>query len=117
MPRALGLTRVAVVEDHQLFAESLEVALTLEGHDVHRIEVPEGTPPAGWLLTALLRVRPRVVLLDLDLGPGGPGTRLIEPLVRTRAAVGVVTGETREAVWGECLRRSARATRSWPRSG
>ncbi len=110
MPRALGLTRVAVVEDHLLFAESLEVALTLEGHDVHRIEVPVQTAvPAGWLLTALLRVRPRVVLLDLDLGSAGPGTRFIEPLVRSRAAVVVVTGDTREAVWGECLRRGARA--------
>lgn len=107
MPRALGLTRVAVVEDHLLFAESLEVALTLEGHDLHRIAITESMS-ASALLSAILRVRPRVVLLDLDLGQMHSGLGLIGPLTSAGVAVVVVTGTTDPARWGECLRYGAR---------
>ncbi len=87
MPRTLGLTRVAIVEDHRLFAESLEIALTLEGHDVTRIPITDGRNAADAVLAATLKARPRVVLLDLDLGAAGTGIRLIRPLVRAGAAV------------------------------
>ncbi len=107
MPRTLGLTRVAIVEDHRLFAESLEIALTLEGHDVTRIPITEGRNAADAVLAATLKARPRVVLLDLDLGAAGTGIRLIRPLVRAGAAVVVVTSEDREARWGECLAHGA----------
>lgn len=107
MPRALGLTRVALVEDHLLFAESLEVALSLEGHDVARVPLP-ATGGSSGLLASLLRTRARVVLLDLDLGDAGTGLRLIQPLVRSGAAVVVVTGESDQARWGECLVYGAR---------
>ena len=33
--------RILIVEDHALFAESLELALTMEGYDVRRLPVPE----------------------------------------------------------------------------
>lgn len=107
MPRALGLTRVAIVEDHLLFAESLEVALSLEGHDVVRIPLDEGMSSSA-LLSALLRAQARIVLLDLDLGEAGSGVRLIQPLVRSGAAVVVVTGDGDRARWGECLVYGAR---------
>ncbi len=107
MPRALGLTRVAIVEDHLLFAESLEVALSLQGHDVQRITLAAGMT-SSTLLAALLKTRPRVVLLDLDLGAAGSGVRLIQPLVRSGAQVVVVTGDSDRARWGECLVYGAR---------
>lgn len=107
MPRSLGLTRVAIVEDHLLFAESLDVALTLEGHEVHRVPLTDGLTSAG-LLSALLRTQARVVLLDLDLGEVGSGVRLIQPLVTAGMAVVVVTGDSDRARWGECLVHGAR---------
>ena len=32
--------RVLIIDDHLLFAESLELALSLEGYDVRRLELP-----------------------------------------------------------------------------
>lgn len=107
MPGPLGMTRVAVVEDHVLFAEALDVALTLEGYDVHRQPVTENAM-SGQLLTGLLHARPHIVLLDLDLAGGGNGVRLVEPLTRSGIAVVVVTGSMDRARWGECLRYGAR---------
>lgn len=107
MTRKLGVTRVAIVEDHTLFAESLDVALTLEGHDVHRIAIDEGASSSTSVLAAVLRVRPRVVLLDLGLGEACNGVHLIEPVARSGAVVVVVTSATDRAVWGECLHHGA----------
>ncbi|MGI8523677.1 MAG: LuxR C-terminal-related transcriptional regulator [Nocardioides sp.] len=107
MPRALGLTRVGIVEDHHLFAEALDVALTLEGHDVHRVPLVEPVS-TNQLVSAVLRVRPRVALLDLDLGTSADGARLVEPLVRSGIQVVIVTASRDESRWGECLRHGAR---------
>jgi two-component system nitrate/nitrite response regulator NarL len=108
MPRSLGLTRIAIVEDHALFAEALDVALTLEGHDVQRVAVDDQTAAPGALLATCLRLRPKVVLLDLDLGPTGNGVRLVRPLTRSGIAVVVVTASIDRARWGESLSHGAR---------
>lgn len=108
MPRPRALTRVALVEDHALFAESLDVALTLEGYDVHRIPVSPSIGSASLLLPTILRAHPHIVLLDLDLGSAGNGARLIEPLTRSGVFVAVVTASAEAARWGECLRYGAR---------
>lgn len=100
--------RVALVEDHALFAESLEIALSMEGHDVRRVRLPEAARSASSLLKRILRVEPRIVLLDLDLGQHGNAAPLIEPLSRAGVAVMVVTGSADRARWGECLRLGAR---------
>ena len=63
---------------------------------------------AGQLLAGLLRLKPRVVLLDLDLGSAGSGVRLVEPLTQAGVAVVVLTGNTDRARWGECIRHGAR---------
>ncbi|MEO9326143.1 response regulator transcription factor [Nocardioides sp. C4-1] len=110
MPRAGDLMRLVVVEDHVLFAESLETALTLEGHHVDRVEVAAHATTTG-LVAAALRSRPQVALLDLDLG-AQTGLRLVAPLTQAGVAVVVVTGEVDEARWGECLRSGARAVLS-----
>lgn len=98
--------RVLIIEDHTLFAESLELALSLEGYDVRRADTESGS--ASTLLSAAIRARPRVVLLDLDLGRIGPGTRLIHPLVSAGINVVVVTAFNDEVRAGECLRHGAR---------
>jgi two-component system, NarL family, nitrate/nitrite response regulator NarL len=101
--------RVVIIEDHALFAESLELALSMEGYDVRRIPLPPGGSPAQ-LVAATTRLNPRVVLVDLDLGHLGDGARIIHPIARTGANVVVVTASTDEARWGECIRYGARKT-------
>jgi two-component system nitrate/nitrite response regulator NarL len=100
--------RITIVEDHVLFAESLELALTFEGYDVRRVTVPEKRQSPGALIATLLRRRPRVVLLDLDLGQFGEGEQLIAPLARAGINVIVVTASVDRARWGEAVRYGAR---------
>lgn len=100
--------RVAIIEDHALFAESLELAMSLEGYDVRRAPSPVAGSSVNPLLAAVLRMRPRIVLLDLDLGPCGDGARLIAPMVAAHIQVVVVTGSQDRPRWGECLRNGAR---------
>lgn len=99
--------RVAIVDDHQLFAESLEITLGLERYDARRILLPDEGASTVNLAAAISRFRPDVVLLDLDLGRTGDGMRLIEPVRQTGAAVIIITGTTDRATWGECLELGA----------
>lgn len=99
---------MVLVEDHQLFAEALDVALSVEGYDVHRVPVPDDGAAPATLVSRVARHRPRVVLLDLDLGGFGDGIRLVEPLTRSGAEVVVVTGDTDQARWGDAIRHGAR---------
>ena len=111
-PTSRRAFRVVIIEDHALFAESLELALSMEGYDVRRLQLPaEGGSPAQ-LVAAATRLNPRVVLVDLDLGRFGDGARIIHPIARTGANVVVVTASSDEARWGECLRYGARKTLS-----
>jgi two-component system nitrate/nitrite response regulator NarL len=100
---AAGPDRVAIVEDHGLFAEALEVALGLEHHEVYRVPLADHTMTTGQLLTAVLRSDPGLVLLDLDLGAAGNGMRLVTPLTEAGVPVVVFTGNIDPARWGECL--------------
>lgn len=100
--------RILIVEDHMLFAESLELALSLEGYDVRRIPVPEEERAPAALAASVVRLRPRVVLLDLDLGGFGDGLRLIAPLARSGVNVVVVTASIDRGRWGEAIRHGAR---------
>lgn len=100
--------RVAIVEDHSLFAEALEIAVEMEGYEVRRIPLPPGVHATTSLVVPILRAHPRVVLLDLDLGSYGNGVRLIEPLTRAGVAVVVVTASIDTARWGEALWCGAR---------
>ena len=74
---------------------------------MQRVPLPEeGGSDA--LLAAVVRARPRIALLDLDLGRIGDGVRLITPLVKAGVNVVVVTGSNDRARWGQCLRYGAR---------
>ncbi len=100
--------RIVIVEDHLLFAESLELALTVEGYDVRRVAVPEKRQSPGALIATVLRRRPRVVFVDLDLGQFGEGEQLIGPLAKAGVNVIVVTASVDRARWGEAVRCGAR---------
>ncbi len=100
--------RILIVEDHVLFAESLELALSLEGYDARRVPVPTEERGTGALVAAMVRLRPRIVLLDLDLGGFGSGLRMIPMLARSGANVLVVTATTDKSRWGEAIWYGAR---------
>lgn len=91
-----------------LFAESLELVLSIEGYDVRRIPVPEDGSSPGTLLSSLVRLQPRIVLLDLDLGRFGDGIRLISVLASAGINVVVVTGSNDRSRWGEAVKLGAR---------
>jgi two-component system nitrate/nitrite response regulator NarL len=110
-----GVTRprlgVLIIDDHALFAECLELALGLNGYDVRRLPVDDDCT-AETLLAGVVRARPRIVLLDLDLGGAGDGDRLIGPMVNAGVHVIVVTAVTDRARWGESLGYGARTVLS-----
>lgn len=104
--------KVVIVDDHTLFAESLELALNFEGYDARRVELLEEPPSEAKLISLITRSQPRIVLLDLDLGQHGSGVRLIAPLARAGVDVVVVTSSTHEPDWGHALHAGARAVLS-----
>lgn len=105
-------TRVTLVEDHALFAESLDITLTMEGHQVRRVSIPTAGRSSAGLLATVLATHPHVVLLDLDLGHPFGGERLVQPMSTAGVAVVVVTGSPDRARWGECIRYGARTVLS-----
>ena len=100
--------RVLIVDDHVLFAESLELALSLEGYDVRRLELPEEGGSMATLRSLALRANPRTVILDLDLGRFGDGANLIPSLAHAHINVVVVTASQELGRWGQCMRLGAR---------
>lgn len=108
MPRGVELTRVTIVEDHDLFAEALDLAITLQGHTVDRVSAREHTTPSA-LFQAVVKRRPEVVLLDLDLGPTADGCRLVGPLSEAGLAVIVLSATEDRSRLGQCLAHGARA--------
>lgn len=72
------MTRVYLVDDHPLMREGLRALLEAKGHSV----VGESADPTE-ALADLLRLRPDVLLLDLNLG-GRSGFELLSELQRRR---------------------------------
>jgi two-component system, NarL family, nitrate/nitrite response regulator NarL len=105
---ARSSVRILIIEDHALFAESLDLALSLEGYDVRRIALPEVGGSMATLRALALRMRPRIALLDLDLGRFGDGGALIRPLSEAGTNVVVVTASPDQGRWGSCIRQGAR---------
>lgn len=87
-------TRVALVEDHAILAEALRVSLDLKGFDAISIPVSQNGGGRRELLHSVLKARPRVVIVDLDLGPAGDGSLLVRPLVEAGLRVLMVTAAT-----------------------
>ena len=86
---------VLIVDDQRLMADSLCVALRLEGFDpvVAAIADPHD------LVARIVADPPALVLLDLDLGGAlGDGADLVAPCVAAGARVLVLTG-TKDQLW------------------
>jgi DNA-binding NarL/FixJ family response regulator len=101
-------SKVVIIEDHDLFAETLDLALSMEGYLVRRLPPPARAGSPHLLLSAVARVDPRVVLLDLDLGAFGDASRLITPMAKQGANIVVVTASADRTRWGGCLYYGAR---------
>ena len=86
-PRTL---RALLVEDHQLLAQSVSLALGMEGVACV-VAGPEHMTTRDTLFALAVEARPDVVLLDLDLGDLGDGSRLVGPLVDLGCRVLVVS--------------------------
>ena len=95
--------RIAIVEDHQLLAESLRIALTARGLQVAVFGL--GSPAE--LRTSLVGAAPHVVLLDLDLGAAGSGLGLVRPLTERGIAVVVVSGSTDRLSYARAVEEGA----------
>ena len=98
-----GQAKVAIVDDHLLFAEALEIALLMERYAVRRIVLPGSGRTLASTAAAMIRCHFDVALVDLDLGRVGDGLSLVSPLSRAGTAVIVVTASEGHDRWGECL--------------
>lgn len=108
----VGTTRVAVVEKQALLAESLTLALAEHGFATSAVRAPEDMDDARVLLAPILRVRPKVVVLDPDLGETSDAMGLVRPLKRAGCAVVVVTPTCDDERWGQALALGAHAVLS-----
>ena len=98
------MTRVLIVEDHELLAQSLTFALRADGFDVHETHTKRGED----ILAAAADLQPDVVLLDLDIGGElGSSVSLIEPLGVQGAQVVMLTGITDRVRLAECVEAGA----------
>lgn len=95
--------QVLILEDHQLLSASLAAALQAEGYPV---VAPDLADRPG-LLAYITKERPRVALLDLDLGSFGSGEELLPSLVESGCRVLIVSANTDAAVTGRCLEAGA----------
>jgi DNA-binding NarL/FixJ family response regulator len=104
MPETPDLSRVLLVDDHELLSGTVAIALRQYGIEVH---IVSGPSPAA-IVDAARELAPVLVLLDLDLGPAlGSGLDLIGPLVEAGSRVVMVTGSTDRADLGACVAAGA----------
>ncbi len=96
--------RVIMIEDHELLAQSLQVALTGENVTVARVWSDDRDD----LLAQAKTLAPGLLLLDFDLGPRiGSAFGMIEPLSASGFDVVMLTGETNTLVLAQCLEEGA----------
>lgn len=96
--------RLLIVEDHELLAGTMALALRQRGLEVHTAAGP--SPDA--VVDTARQLAPVLVLLDLELGPPlGSGLDLIRPLTEAGARVVMVTGVTERARLGACVEAGA----------
>jgi DNA-binding NarL/FixJ family response regulator len=92
--------RLVIIDDHELLAATLAIALRMSGLDVETVAGPSAED-----VVAVVRKRaPVLVLLDLDLGPPlGSGLDLIAPLMAAGGRVVMMTGVEERARLGACI--------------
>lgn len=97
-------TRVVIVDDHQLLAQALGLALGRDGVACH---VPR-LGSTEELLAEISAIGPDLVLLDLELGGEiGDGSDLVTPLILLGARVIVVTASKDDDVLARTLASGA----------
>lgn len=102
-PPAPEPARLLLVDDHRLLVDTLEMSLTAAG-------LAASVAPCGSfdeVLAEAARVRPTLVVLDLDLQGAGYGYDLIGPLRELGAQVLVLTGTTDRMDLARCLEAGA----------
>jgi two-component system, NarL family, nitrate/nitrite response regulator NarL len=98
--------RVVIVERYALVAETFEIAIRATCEAIPVVTGHSGSTAA--VVVEVLRSRPDVALVDMDLGPVDC-ERLVEELAKAGVVVLVLTNHAGdEARSGECLRRGAR---------
>ena len=95
--------RVAIVEDHDLLAQSLGFALSNLGIHVTRV----ADLRAEAVIETLEGCELDLVLLDFDLGEAGIGLHLVRPITQLGLRVVMLTGETNRIVLAECVEAGA----------
>ncbi|MDQ1421819.1 MAG: hypothetical protein QOJ52_3781 [Acidimicrobiaceae bacterium] len=96
--------RLVIVDDHELLAATLSMALRLSGLDVETV----AGPSTEAVVATVRRRAPVLVLLDLDLGPPlGSGLDLIPPLVECGGRVVMMTGVDDRVRLGACVEAGA----------
>ena len=96
--------RLIIVEDHELLATSLALALRAEGLEVATV----GGPSVAAVIETVRNLAPALVLLDLDLGPPlGSGVNLIGPLIDAGGRVVIMTGVDERPRLGACVEAGA----------
>lgn len=99
-----GAQRVLVIDEHDLIASGLRLALSGAGREVHAI-----TGPAPSDVVAYAQgFEPQCVLMDICVGPAlGSTMDLIGPLSSTGAQVVMLTSERRRPKLAECVHAGA----------
>jgi DNA-binding NarL/FixJ family response regulator len=96
--------RLVIVEDHELLAATLVLALRQRGLEA---ETVDGLTADAIVDTVQARA-PVLVLLDLDLGPSlGSGLELIRPLIDAGGRVVMMTGMVERVRLGACIEAGA----------
>jgi two-component system nitrate/nitrite response regulator NarL len=94
---------VLIVEDHELLAGTLSLALRQRGA---LVEVAAG-PGTEDVIGTARRMAPVLVLLDLELGDLGSGLDLVEPLIGAGSTVVMLTGVTDQVRLAACVEAGA----------
>ncbi|GIU86614.1 MAG: hypothetical protein KatS3mg009_1129 [Acidimicrobiia bacterium] len=95
--------RVAIVEDHELLAESLVFAFSRRGIEASVVDVE----PVEDLADRIAAGAPDLALVDLQLGNTATSLPVIPALRARGVEVVVMTGSTSETAWAECVEAGA----------
>jgi len=109
-PAAIGdrAVDVLLVDDHKIVGDSFATLLGL--HGIHAVAIDTDVAPGtDRLVTEIVRMAPRLVLLDLELGAAGDGRAAIRPLRAAGVVVLVLSGTTDRWAAAECLEAGAAA--------
>src|SRR5215212_2105282 len=102
----MSISRLAVVDDHVLFAEAMVIALVNRGFEARCVVPSENNPNGASLIAQVLAGKPDVVLLDLDLGEAADSLDMLARLSSVSTVV-VVTGSSDPLLIGAALAAGA----------